>query len=131
MTTLQELYSFYLENCIDEDKKEIPLSYKEWVINYGKQEYRNKNKIMEKKYKLTKQRFADWLFSDSDDVEYWGRRFVNELRDEGEYSITLQEIFDERDEVPVHILENYSDLNEKQVDDWVDEVCITEVELID
>lgn len=37
---------------------------------------------MEKKYKLTKKRFADWLFSDSDDVEYWGRRFVNELRDE-------------------------------------------------
>ena len=84
-----------------------------------------------KKYKLTKKRFADWLFSDSDDVEYWGRRFVNELRDEGEYSITLQEIFDERDEVPVHILENYHNLNEKQVDDWVDEVCITEVELID
>ena len=76
---------------------------------------------MEKKYKLTKKRFADWLFSDSDDVEYWGRRFVSELRDEGEYSIT----------VPVYILENYHDLNEKQVDDWVDEVCITEVELID
>jgi hypothetical protein len=40
-------------------------------------------------------------------------------------------MFDERDEVPVHILENYHDINEKQVDDWVDEVCITEVELID
>ena len=86
---------------------------------------------MEKKYKLTKKRFADWLFSDSYDVEYWGRRFVSELRDEGEYSITLQEIFDEIDEVPVYILENYHDLNEKQVDDWVDEVCTTEVELID
>ena len=86
---------------------------------------------MEKKYNVTTKEFTDWLFSDSDDVEYWGRRFVNELRDEGEYSITLQEIFDERDEVPVYILENYSDFNEKQVDDWVDEVCITEVELID
>jgi hypothetical protein len=85
----------------------------------------------EKKYKLTKKRFVDWIFSNSDDVEYWGRRLISELRDEGEYSITLQEIFDERDEVPAHILENYHDLNERQVDDWVDEVCITEVELID
>ena len=61
-----------------------------------------------KKYKLKKKRFADWLFSDSDDVEYWGRRLVSELRDEGEYSITLQEIFDERDEVPYYILEGYN-----------------------
>jgi len=38
METLQELYSFYIENCVDEDKNEIPLPYKEWVINYGKQE---------------------------------------------------------------------------------------------
>ena len=83
---------------------------------------------MEKKYKLTKKRFADWLFSDSDDVEYWGRRFVSELRDEGEYSITLQEIFDERDEVPVYILENYDD---DVFDSQFPEVCITEVELID
>ena len=75
------------------------------------------------KYKLTKKRFADWLFSDSDDVEYWGRRFVSELRGEGECSITLQEIFDERDEIPAYILDNYSG------DD--DEVSITEVELID
>jgi|TARA_R110002020_G_scaffold119205_7_gene272071 hypothetical protein len=84
-----------------------------------------------KKYKLKKKRFADWLFADSDDVEYWGRRFVSELRDEGEYNITLQEIFDERDEVPVHILENYEQFNERQVDDWVDEVNTGDVELID
>ncbi len=82
---------------------------------------------MEKKYKLTKKRFANWLFSDSDDVEYWGRRFVSELRDNGEYSITLQEIFDERDEIPIYILDNYSEVPI----DVVGEVCITEVELID
>ena len=32
----QDLYILYLKNCID--KKETPLSYKEWVLNYGKQE---------------------------------------------------------------------------------------------
>ena len=83
---------------------------------------------MEKKYKVTKKRFAEWLFSDSDDVEYWGGRFVRELRDEGECSITLQEIFDERDEVPVFILEEYPSAFSFSE---FDEVCITEVELID
>jgi hypothetical protein len=28
--TKQELYDFYLENCVDKDKGEIPLNYKEW-----------------------------------------------------------------------------------------------------
>jgi hypothetical protein len=81
----------------------------------------------EKKYKLTKKAFANWIFADRDDCRYWGNRFINELMDEGECSITLQEIFDERDEVPAHILENYPQ------DDGFDytEVCITEVELID
>ena len=81
-----------------------------------------------KKYKLKKKRFADWLFSDSDDVEYWGRRFVSELRDEGEYSITLQEIFDERDTVPSFILENY---NDSWYADGIDEVDVSDVELLD
>ena len=81
-----------------------------------------------KKYKLKKKRFADWLFSDSDDVEYWGRRFVSELRDEGEYSITLQEIFDERDSVPSFILENY---NDSWYADGIDEVDVSDVELVD
>mgnify|MGYP001353377511 CR=1 FL=1 len=38
-----------------------------------------------------------------------------------EHTVSSGETFD-------NILENYSDINEKQVDDWVDEVCITEVE---
>ena len=83
-----------------------------------------------KKYKLKKKRFADWLFSDSDDVEYWGRRFVSELRDEGEYSITLQDIFDERDEIPAYILDNYSE-DDDVFDSQFPEVCISDVELID
>ena len=86
---------------------------------------------MEKKYKLTKKRFTDWLFNDMDDIQFWGIEFIREMRETGKVNTTIEEIFENRDEVPVHILENYSDLNEKQVDDWVDEVCTTEVELID
>jgi hypothetical protein len=30
---LYEHYSFYVENCVDEDKGEIPLGFDEWKIN--------------------------------------------------------------------------------------------------
>ena len=30
MMTKWELWDFYLEYCVDEDKGETPLSYKEW-----------------------------------------------------------------------------------------------------
>ena len=85
----------------------------------------------EKKYKLKKKRFVDWLFSDSDDIQYWGARLIKELKSEGEFNITLQDMFDERDEIPIHILENYHEFNERQVDDWVDEVDASDVELVD
>jgi len=84
-----------------------------------------------KTYKLNKKRFVDWLFSDIDDIQYWGARLIKELKSEGEFNITLQEIFDERDSVPSFILENYHEFNERQVDDWVDEVDVSDVELVD
>jgi len=33
MKTLQNLYTFYIENCVDETKNKIPLNYKEWCKN--------------------------------------------------------------------------------------------------
>jgi hypothetical protein len=41
MKTLQDLYTFYIENCVDETKNEIPLNYKEWIDNYGNEELNN------------------------------------------------------------------------------------------
>ena len=38
---IYELYTFYIENCIDEDKTEIPLNFDEWAENYGEQELIN------------------------------------------------------------------------------------------
>jgi len=41
MQTLEDLYTFYLENCIDEDKCEIPLTFEEWKNNHGEEELNN------------------------------------------------------------------------------------------
>ena len=81
-----------------------------------------------KTYKLKKKRFADWLFSDSDDIQCWGARLFNSLKSEGEFNITLQEVFEERDSVPSFILENY---NDSWYADGIDEVDVSDVELID
>ena len=50
METLEDLYSFYLENCVDETKNEIPLCFEEWVVNNGKEEleYNLINKDLQK-----------------------------------------------------------------------------------
>ena len=45
MKTLQDLYTFYIEHCIDEDKNETPLSYSEWVNNHGDEELEKLNHI--------------------------------------------------------------------------------------
>ena len=82
-----------------------------------------------KTYKLKKKRFVDWLFSDIDDIQHWGARLIKELKSEGEFNITLQEImFDERDSVPSFILENY---NDSWYADGIDEVDVSDVELVD
>jgi len=44
---IYELYTFYVENCIDEDKKEIPLNFDEWKENYEKEEIENTKQIKE------------------------------------------------------------------------------------
>ena len=36
----KQLYEFYLEHCIDENKNEIPLSYFQWKLNHGEEEQR-------------------------------------------------------------------------------------------
>ena len=43
---IYELYTFYIENCIDEDKKEIPLSFEEWKENNQEQEQQKINEIL-------------------------------------------------------------------------------------
>jgi len=41
METLQDLYTFYMEHCVDETKNEVPLSYDEWKDNHGEEELEN------------------------------------------------------------------------------------------
>ena len=51
MEKIEELYDFYIENCVDEEKGEIPLNFKEWKDNYGKEELENLKELEKTKNK--------------------------------------------------------------------------------
>jgi hypothetical protein len=81
------------------------------------------------KYTLKKQRFIEWLIDDHEDRVYFGRRFCNELIREHKINVTLEELFNERDYIPVHILEEYND--EWELDeDAEEEIDIDLIKLI-
>lgn len=75
---------------------------------------------MRKKYTITKKKFLDWLFSDIEDWEYWGFRWIKEMKEYGEVAITVEELFEQRDSLPGHLF---------CLDD-IDEIPINKVELI-
>ena len=49
---------------------------------------------------VTKSSFLDWYFSDSDDVITIGERAINELKDTGTFTISVEELFDECGYIP-------------------------------
>ena len=79
-----------------------------------------------KKLQITKYRFLNWLISDKDDVEYWGNRFIHELKSNGEIAITVEELFEARDELPSHLFEDQ--LDDKEIFEGKD-IPIERIEL--
>jgi|8_EtaG_2_1085327.scaffolds.fasta_scaffold00104_32 hypothetical protein len=75
-----------------------------------------------KRYTITRKRFAEWMFSDYDDLKYWGNVFIQELIDHNEISYTLDNIFEERDTLPAWLVDEDSE---------EDEIEISDIELID
>jgi hypothetical protein len=55
------------------------------------------------KNKVTKSQFLAWYFSDSDDIETLGNRAHESLMDDGEFTITAQDLFNECGYIPQHI----------------------------
>ena len=80
-----------------------------------------------KLYKLKKLRFLDWMFSDADDIQYWGGYLLNEFKKKGRIDYTIEEMLAERDELPMWIMEgkNLDYMDEEMIED------MNEIELID
>jgi hypothetical protein len=78
---------------------------------------------MQKKYKITKKKFLDYLLNDVDDMEYWGNRWIQEMKQYGEISITVEELFAERGQLPFYLFEDdYPEL--------VGDIDVEDIELV-
>ena len=77
-----------------------------------------------KKYKIKKSTFLEFMFSDAEDYTYWVNRWYKDLETKGKIDFTIQDLFDQVLELPIHITEGNEDY-------WdAGEVCPSEVELI-
>jgi len=81
--------------------------------------------MAQKKYKLKKSRFLDWMFSDFDDQKYWGTYFLNELKHYGKIEYTVEQMLSERDELPMYIMQGCDEMIDEMVYD------MNEIEIID
>ena len=79
---------------------------------------------MTQKYKLKKSRFLNWMFNDSDDQKYWGTHFLNELKENGKIEYSVEQMLNERDELPMYIMQGYDEMIDEMVYD------MNEIELI-
>jgi len=61
------------------------------------------------KNKVTSTSFITWYFSDSDDVENLGNRAIESLLNNGSFSISAKDLFDECGYIPQHICEKDGD----------------------
>ena len=58
-------------------------------------------------YKLRASQFIDWYFADGDDYRHIGERMEFFLKQSGTGTLTVENLFDEQDELPTWILEDY------------------------
>ena len=77
-------------------------------------------------YKLKKNKFLDWYFSETDDYTELGRYIVATLLEKDTITISIQSILNLSDYIPAFILEKHKDLEDG------DEIYDTDdIELID
>jgi hypothetical protein len=64
------------------------------------------------------------MFNDSDDQKYWGTHFLNELKENGKIEYSVEQMLNERDELPMYIMQGYDEMIDEMVYD------MNEIELI-
>ena len=78
-----------------------------------------------KKYKLKKQKFINYMFSEIDDLNYWSQIWLSDFKSNYKIDFTVQELFDSTVELPLYIMEGH----ENNLDDYTEE--LDKIKLID
>jgi hypothetical protein len=86
-------------------------------------------KLYNMKYKLEKSRFLICIFNDSDDQKYWGTYFLNELKQNGKIEYSVEQMLNERDELPMYIMHGCDEMIDEMVYDMNEIELINTIEL--
>ena len=99
--------------------KGVPYSWEDYLKQVEEHVTKSHAK---KRYTITRKRFAEWMFSDHEDIQYWGNRFIQDLIEHNQISYTLDDLYDERDSLPAWLVDEDSE---------EDEISTLDIELID
>jgi len=73
---------------------------------------------MENKFKLKKERFINWYFSDNDTRIDFGNNAISELEQFGKLNVTIKGLFDTCGYIPQWICEGQSINDEDDLEQW-------------
>lgn len=99
--------------------KGVPYSWEDYLKQVEEHVTKSHAK---KRYTITRKRFAEWMFSDHEDIQYWGNRFIQDLIEHNQISYTLDDMYEERDSLPAWLVDEDSE---------EDEISTLDIELID
>tara|TARA_S200002703_G_scaffold56711_1_gene49417 strand:- start:774 stop:1007 length:234 start_codon:yes stop_codon:yes gene_type:complete len=59
------------------------------------------------RYNIKKSKLIQYIFSDTEDLKYYARTWIEYLEEDGKIDITLQDLLDNQCEIPTYLIENY------------------------
>ena len=83
---------------------------------------------MAKRFTITKKAFLAYMFSDHEDIKYWGDYFIAQLKEHGKIGITTHSMFKDRDTLPSYLFEDQ--LTPKEYDEIADDVGLNDIKLV-
>lgn len=75
-----------------------------------------------KKNKVLASRFIEWYYNDHDDIKQLGYAMLHSLKQVGQCSLSVQEVFDSCDCIPKYICEDNDGVNQYTTDYNTDEI---------
>jgi len=59
------------------------------------------------RYNIKKSKLIQYIFSDTEDLKYYARTWIEYLEEDGKIDITLQDLLDNQCEIPTYLIEDY------------------------
>lgn len=59
------------------------------------------------RYNIKKSKLIQYIFSDTEDLKYYARTWIEYLEEDGKIDITLQDLLDNQCAIPTYLIEDY------------------------